>query len=409
MTHEARPAPGDGALAGSTPGLLLNARFLTRAPTGVDRSAQQLVRGLMHLAREGLAGPFALALAVPKGAPDDPEIRKRLELDESVAIIRSRWSGYFWEQIVLTLVRPGDCLLSLCNVGPILRRNQFVLMHDAQVFDAPASYGRAFRRAYMFICPRLARRVRFLATVSRFSRERLRHHGVGTAREIEVLPNGIDHLAPVPPESAILRRLGLRRGGYLLAIGRPERHKNIPMLLRAVAERRDRDLPLVLIRSNDAKAELIGVEDLDGVIFVGRVSDGELKALFQNARLFLFPSITEGFGLPALEAMACGCPVLASNGGAIPEVCGDAAVYCDALDVAAWTRRIDELSASQGELDRLKQAGLARAATFRWDVSASRLLQILGVRVSRAGPAPVAGEIHMENRRKASDPLVAAG
>lgn len=360
--------------------LLLNGRFLTRAPTGVDRTAQQLIRGLQQLARAGMAGPLVLDVAVPRDAPSDAEIRNRLDLGPDAKVIRSRWRGYFWEQFVLARTCPDQCLLSLCNVGPVLRRNQFVLMHDAQVFDAPESYGPAFRCVYRVILPRLARRVRFLATVSRYSRERLRHHGIGVRRKIDLLPNGIDHLAEIPSDSAILSRLGLRSGEYLLAIGRPERHKNIPMLLRACAAREDRALPLVLIRSNDAKPELTG-HAAESVVFVGRVTDGELKALYENARLFLFPSLTEGFGLPALEAMACGCPVIASNGGAIPEVTGDAAVYCNPCDTSGWTRRIEELANSPERLARLRLAGLERAAGFRWASSASGLLGVLGRRL----------------------------
>jgi glycosyltransferase involved in cell wall biosynthesis len=366
--------PAQGA-----PRLLLNGRFLTRAPTGVDRTAQQLVRGFQRLTREGWTEPLVLDVAVPRDAPGDVEIRNRLDLGPEARIIRSRWRGYFWEQFVLAKTCPDQCLLSLCNVGPLLRRNQFVLMHDAQVFDTPESYGFAFRCAYRFLLPSLARRVRFLATVSRYSRERLRHHGVGVRRKIELLPNGIDHLAEIPSDAAILSRLSLRSGEYVLAIGRPERHKNIPMLLSACAAREDRALPLVLIRSNDARPGLTG-DTADGVVFVGRVTDGELKALYENARLFLFPSLTEGFGLPALEAMACGCPVIASSGGAIPEVTGDAAVYCHPSDTFSWTRRIEELAASPERLVRLGQAGLDRAAGFRWTASASRLLRIVGMR-----------------------------
>ncbi len=373
-----------GAARGVETRLLLNGRFLTRAPTGVDRTAQQLVRALRRLARDGHAGSLALDVAVPRDAPDDAEIRSRLDLDDNSRIIRSRWRGYFWEQLVLARTCPAQCLLSLCNIGPVFRRNQFVLMHDAQVFDTPESYGRAFRCVYRLILPALARRVRFLATVSRFSRDRLRHHGVGVGRKIEILPNGIDHLAAIPAEPGILSRLGLHAGGYLLAIGRPERHKNIPMLLGACAAREDRALPLVLIRSNDARAALSD-SAAEGVIFVGRVTDGELKALYENARLFLFPSLTEGFGLPALEAMACGCPVIASNGGAIPEVTGEAAAYCNPGDAPDWTRRIEELSASPHELARLEQAGLDRAAAFRWTSSASGLLGILGMRSPSVG------------------------
>ncbi|WP_169805601.1 glycosyltransferase family 4 protein [Novosphingobium rosa] len=348
--------------------LLINGRFLSRPATGVDRVAIELVRALQKRRRAGAA--IALSIAVPADAPGDGAIRACLNLDAECPILRSRHRGYGWEQIELALLQREAVLLSLCNMGPVLRRRQLVLMHDAQVHDVPDSYSPAFRHAYRLLQPLLARRAQHIATVSDHSAERLRHHGVGSGRAFDVLPNGIDHIDPITPDDTILPRLGLRPGGYLLAIGAKARHKNIPMLLEAHAALPAPRLPLVLVGGGEAASG-------QDVIATGRVSDGELKALYRHARLFLLPSLTEGFGLPALEAMACGCPVLSSDGGALRETCGEAAAYCPPLDRPGWTARICDLASSTPKLEAMRRAGLAHAARFRWDSAAGRLLQLV--------------------------------
>ncbi|WP_206244422.1 glycosyltransferase family 4 protein [Novosphingobium terrae] len=345
---------------------LINGRFLSRPTTGVDRVAIELVRALQK--RRNAGAPIELSIAVPADAPGDGAIRASLNLDADCPILRSRHRGYGWEQIALPMLQPDAMLLSLCNMGPVLRRRQLVLMHDAQIYDAPGSYSPAFRCAYRLLQPLLARRAQHIATVSDHSAQRLRHHRVGGLRDFHVLPNGIDHLDAIIPDDTILSRLGLQPGSYLLAIGAKAFHKNIPMLLAAHAALPAPRLPLVLVGGGEAGED---------VISTGRVSDGELKALYSHARLFLLPSLTEGFGLPALEAMACGCPVLTSDGGALRETCGEAAAYCPPMDRPSWTARIGAFSTSERKLEAMRRAGLAHAARFRWDSAAGRLLQMV--------------------------------
>jgi glycosyltransferase involved in cell wall biosynthesis len=347
---------------------LVNGRFLSRPATGVDRVAIELVRALQKRRKAGAA--MDLSIAVPADAPGDGAIRACLDLDPDCAILRSRHRGYGWEQIALAMLQPDAVLLSLCNMGPVLRRRQLVLMHDAQIHDVPESYSPAFRHAYRLLQPLLARRAQHIATVSDHSAERLRYHRVGGGRSFDVLSNGIDHIDPIIADDTILHRLRLTPGGYLLAIGAKAWHKNMPMLLEAHRALPMPRLPLVLVGAGEA-------EPGQNLIPTGRVSDGELKALYNNARLFLLPSLTEGFGLPALEAMASGCPVLTSDGGALRETCGEAAAYCSPLDRPGWTARIGELVASSSKLDAMRRAGLAHAARFRWDSAAGRLLQLV--------------------------------
>lgn len=361
-------------MAGTETRFLINGRFLSRPMTGVDRAAANLVKAI---ARQGGKRIMALDVAVPADAPPDETIRERLALPETSLILRSTRKGYLWEQLDMAFLRPESMLLSLCNLGPVLRRKQFLLVHDAQVFDVPESYSRAFRLAYRLLLPLLGRRVARLATVSGHSRTRLMHHGIGAERPVDIIPNGADHILSETEDRSVLDRHGLRAGEYLLAIGSAARHKNIAMLARACDRRADRGIPLVIAGGGDAQVfSDAGIVPGEGVHLIGRVTDGELRALYANARLFLFPSLTEGFGLPAAEAMACGCPVIASSGGAIREVCNDAAALCDPLDEALWTRTIEQLQGDAERRTAMVRIGRERVARFTWDAAARRLLDL---------------------------------
>ncbi|MDE2435381.1 MAG: glycosyltransferase family 4 protein [Sphingomonadales bacterium] len=368
--------------------ILINGRFLTRPISGVDRTATEIVRAMASRTSRPV---LRLSVAVPRGAPSDLEIRNRLGLPNTSVIHRSRLRGYLWEQGVLARLRPNAILLSLCNMGPVFRRSQFVLIHDAQVHDTPASYSRAFRLAYRLLQPMIARRAAAVTTVSAHSRDRLKAHGVATSITAPLVPNGFDHLDRVKACPAILERLGLTAGEYLLALGHPAPHKNLGTVLAACRARSDRSLPLV-VTGSDEMLKLIPPTDLeDGTVrFIGRISDSELVSLYCGARLFLLPSRTEGFGIPLIEAMACGCPVIASTGGALPEVAGTAAILVDPDDPAAWASAIDGIVNDSARLASLTEAGQRRASAFTWRNSAQSVVNALAEITSRRSSDSIA-------------------
>jgi len=351
--------------------LLVNGRFLTKPLAGVDRTAQEMVRALCSLASER---DLVIDCAVPRGAPDDEEIRERLHLPSTSRLLRSRLSGYLFEQLALPRALPEAILLNLCNMGPVARRRQAVMIHDAQVFDAPASYGVGFRLTYRALQPRLARRADRVLTVSDYSRARLAAHGVSAGRTVDVIHNGADHLASVTPDGSLVERRGLRGGGYAFALAHPAAHKNLRLLFAAYAAQAHELPPLVLAGASAPDS----IPADPRIVHLGRVSDGELKALYHHARMFIFPSLTEGFGFPALEAMACGCPVIAARAGALPEVVGDAAILVDPHDCLALAQAIADLQACDDRRNTLAQAGLERAARFTWRAAATRLIDVLG-------------------------------
>jgi glycosyltransferase involved in cell wall biosynthesis len=217
--------------------------------------------------------------------------------------------------------------------------------------------------------------------VSRFSRERICHH-LGVSRDkVGVVHGAADHMRALAGEPDVLGKLGVEPGRYFLAVGSANPTKNFSRLISAFKGMPQPDARLVVVGgSNDAVFSAIGADSRldDGrIIRAGRLSDAELKALYTRARAYVFPSIYEGFGLPPLEAMLCGCPVIASHAASIPEICGPAAGYFDPFSVDSIRQMLERAMRDDAWLDELRAAGLRRAEMFTWDNSARGLLSEL--------------------------------
>lgn len=365
----------------STMAIAINARFLTQRLTGVQRHAIETVRALDALLAERPADRRAdVELIVPPGHgwPHGP-----------LSVIRIRvaggLSGHLWEQLALPFLAGRRVLLNLCNTWPVMAWRPVVTVHDASVYAMPQGYTATFVRIYrlLFAALRVRRRVTVM-TDSAFSADELaRHVGLPRAR-LNVVHCGADHWGRVTPDDGVLARLGLIRGGYVLGVASENPNKNLLRLVagfdRAFGLHEDIGRPrLVLVGGRNARvfAGSAARPDPDWMVRAGPVSDAELAGLYQGATCFAFPSLYEGFGLPPLEAMTFGCPVLASREASLPEVCGDAALYCDGRDEADIARGLLALVADAGLRARLVAAGHAQITKFRWRETARRVLQHL--------------------------------
>ncbi len=234
-----------------------------------------------------------------------------------------------------------------------------------------------------FVCPRAAHAAALVLTVSRHSAAAVAALGVDPAR-VRVLPSAADPAfrEPLPAAQAAELRRGLGvEGSYVLASGASDRRKNIDRLILAFARARAgrgglsrAELVVTSLRPGEAAtttyARTAASAGVAGAVrFLPYVDDPALKALYQGALCYAFPSLEEGFGLPVLEAFGLGCPVLAARAGALPEVAGPAAVYADPLDVPDLARGLARACAP-GARFRLARAGRARAVRFSWDRSA---------------------------------------
>jgi len=287
-------------------------------------------------------------------------------------------SGQLWEQLELPRATRGAFLVNLGNTAPLLQgRRQAVVIHDAGVFDTPESYAATFRLWYRVMQKRLARAGALLLTVSEFSRGRIAEClGVERAR-IGVLPEGGEHMLRAPADAALLARHGLAPGRFALAVGNPVAHKNLAALGAAAALLAQHGMLLAAAGSADPGVYSSAGAPADSVRSLGRVTDAELRALYESALCLVFPSRYEGFGLPPLEAMTCGCPVIAARAGAVPEVCGRAAIWFEPGDSAGLAAALARLLQEPGLAAGLRMAGRERAARFTWDGAARALLRHL--------------------------------
>lgn len=348
--------------------IAINGKFLGAPLNGVHRTAAHYAEAVLRRAgprhRVRVLAPRAVAL------PDFP------------GIVPEAHPGLFgggqgWEMLTLPRLARGALLLNFCNLAPLLHGNAVVMIHDAQTFLHPDDYSGRQARAYRALLPLVARRARAVLTVSDFARSSLLAHGIGTQGKIEVVHNGTDHILARPPEPGVLERVGVAPGRFALALGSAKGYKNMRRLFSAFEGPDLADLPLVIAGGAPRAAyEDAGWTPPPQARFTGFVSDGELRALYEAAAVFLFPSLTEGFGLPAVEAMHCGCPVIAARAGAMPEVCGAAAILLDPGDTEAWRAAIAALAAGDGRA-ALVAKGHARAAELTWDRAGDRLWQVI--------------------------------
>jgi glycosyltransferase involved in cell wall biosynthesis len=365
--------------------VFLNGKFAARRVTGVQRVAMNLLLALDEsLSVAGAANAATRwVLLCPPGAM--PPTLRRIE----TCIVGSRSLPlHTWEQIVLPYAARSGLLLNLAGSAPLLAVRQVCLWHDAAVFDRPDAYTAAFSAWYRFAFRWLSGRAERLLTVSAFSRGRLARQLHLPESRIGIVPNGAEHLLSVPADGSVLRRLGLEGKSYFLAVGSRNPNKNLDLLISAWAGVSAKPMPsLVIVGGEDnrvfAGAARAGETPGSTVVDAGAIGDAELRALYENALALVFPSLYEGFGLPPLEAMACGCPVLCSDAASLPEVCGDAVLYFDPLST-------EQISASMNRLLRdaelrasLRERGHAQARRFSWQLAAERLLAQIDVGAAR--------------------------
>lgn len=372
--------------------IVINGKFLRPgAPrSGVYRVAHELLHALDKALAENpdLASKISCRVIVPADIP--PELALSRVRVESSGGLADSINDTLWEQILLPWHARGSILLNLCNMGPVFYRNAFTMFHDAQVHSSPDSYSFAFRAWYWLVQPLLGRRNRAIFTVSQYSCEQLDRYRVVAASRVRVIHNGCDHVLRVAPDTGAVRTVGLANKRYVLALANTQVHKNVGMLLKAFRSASLKDVTLALYgAATRADFEALGHSVPANVLFLGRLTDEQLFGLLKQATALAFPSLTEGFGLPPLEAMALGCPAIVAPCGALPEVCGDAALWADPHQPDQWAHQIARLLDDPKHKAATISLGFRRAAVFTWEQAVRQLLTtVLGT-----DSGPTAGSV----------------
>jgi len=318
--------------------IVVNGRFLSRRVTGVERYGH----GILSLIRDGC----------------------RVEETRANGV-----AGHVWEQFILPLkLNPDSILWSPANTGPLTIRNQALTIHDLSPLEHPEWFKKNYAAWVRLFLPILARRVRMIFTPSDHVKQKvMTRFGM---KNVIVTRNGVD-TSKFHPDAK--QNMPLLPKQYVLFVGSIEPRKNLQLLLQAWNEIKDdfKETWLVIAGTSGNVFQNANLpQPTDRVRFPGYVDDESLAGLYANAELFVLPSHDEGFGLPALEAMACGTPVIVSNGGALPEVIGDAGLIFDLSAPATLSERMQELLNNESLRTSLIEKGLARAKHFTWHRSA---------------------------------------
>ena len=253
-----------------------------------------------------------------------------------------------------------------------------VTIHDTLFETHPRFFSPGFVRMARWTGRRAVRQAALLFTVSQFSRDEIARLYQVPTDHIVVTCNGVDTARFHPGEEGAdaVRALGLHPGGYLLTVGRLEPRKNHLALVRAYALLPRPRPPLVVVGQRDFDVQSVfdevralGLQD--EVRFLDRVVDAELPALLRHARVFVYPSFAEGFGMPVAEAMASGVAVVTSSGTALAEVADDVALLAAPDDPVAMARQVQRFLADPALRSRAAAQGPAQVAAYRWEASAA--------------------------------------
>lgn len=344
--------------------IFINGRFLAQSVTGVQRYAREVVLALDDLLAAGEIdrGRYAFVIVSPVGASEFPGLKHIAT--RSMGPLR----GHAWEQLFLPAISRKGWLLSFCNVGPLIKRRHVITIHDASIFAYPEAYSPGFRAWYKFALPLLGKTAAKIVTDSHFSESELIKYCGLPPGKIAVVPLGVDHMSRLQPDYDVFQKHRLGEKPYILAVSSLSPHKNFMRLVQAFDLLRNEDVDIVVAGGANSKvfSNSRFSSNQANVHYLGYVSDGELKALYERAHCFVYPSLYEGFGLPPLEAMACGCPVIVSNAASLNEVCGAAALYCDPKSHEDIADKIGLLLTDKALREKLCETGRLRATRFLW-------------------------------------------
>jgi len=324
--------------------IVINGRFLNRRVTGVERYGREIVQ---------LIGGNC-----------------RLERTRANGL-----RGHAWEQFILPRkLNPGSILWSPANTGPLMIRDQALTIHDLSPLEHPQWFRAAFAAWYRLFLPILARRVRKVFTPSETMKNKIMRRF--EIENVLVTPNGVDCAVFHPDAKQQKHDLP---ECYILFVGSLEPRKNLGILVRAWSEIKNdfKDIWLIIAGASGHVFRSSTLPEAERVRTLGYVSEEDLPGLYAKATLLVLPSQDEGFGLTALEAMACGTPVVASDGGALPEVVGDAGLIFNLTNPDGLSTTMKRCLSDNDLRLSLKEKGLGRAKTFSWQKTAELVLNTL--------------------------------
>lgn len=351
----------------------INGKFLFQRVSGVQRFAYEILTHLDELLynteyQKNEVLTFVLLI------PNSSIKNYRLNL-KCIALKSFNWnySLNIWEQIILPVFTFGSPLLNLTGSAPLFKSLQFCTLHDAAIFRFGNSYTTKYRIFHQLLLRHLAKFSKIIFTVSNFSKKEIISLFNISENRIKIIYNSSEHLVNVH-SSIKLKKLNVPKS-FFLVIGSHNTTKNVSFVIENFTHNNfPSNYHLIVVGENDPKVfKRPKYINSNKVIFLKGINDSQLNFLYKKAEALIFPSLYEGFGIPPLEAMALGCPVIASSATAIPEVCEEAALYFDPESRLSFIRAINYYLSNPHIRKDLISKGFLNANKFSW-IDSSKIL-----------------------------------
>ena len=333
--------------------ILIDGRVLAHDHTsGVQRHAQEIIQALKEI-------DHSIDIAIPK--------------------YKNRYYQQIWEHTLLPFyARKYDLLYSPSNIAPLYlpkKPKLAITLHDLAFLDFPEQYSSVFQKYYTFLVPQNLSRAEYVITISDFSKNRIIKEYPWIKDKISVVHHGISSFFTPSEELS---------SDYVLYVGAMNEIKNFQTVLQIFLMPEFQNIPLKMILpggstfvQNETTVKLLTKAiSADNIEIIDFVDQNTLRNYYQEAKIFLFPSFHESFGFPPLEAMACGTPVIVSNRTALPEVCGQAALYVDPENNRDIVNKLQILLHDESLQHELIKNGLEHIKKFTWEKAGNKYWNI---------------------------------
>ena len=305
-------------------------------------------------------------------------LSKNISLNVIKPKTTNKYLGHLWTHFILPF-KKGDILFCPANIAPIFvpRKKQLIVtIHDVAFLVYQDSFSKFFQWYYRFLIPKNIKRANKIITISKYSKKEIEKFYPHAKGKIEVIFLGLDKkFKPLK---------NIKKKNQILYVGSLNERKNFYGTIEAFLTLNNINLKLIMVGNfsktfslNKKSIEILkNAKQNENIIFRSNVSNNELVKLYNESKLFVYPSFYEGFGLPILEAMACGVPVVTSNISSMPEVGGDAVVYCNPFSVEDIKAKIEMVLFNEKLQKEIIQKGLQRAKKFTWEQSANEHMKV---------------------------------